>query len=124
MSATLEAIPAGNVVDLYVAFLARDLTDAEERSWQATRTLPAGVGLDQPQVFVDYWINAGAAVRLATVHDAAGVYHATLLLDATMLGVFEHSGYSLDPQNAPLARNAPRAFRVVPSGPPSEIPPV
>lgn len=120
----MNRYPTGQQVKLLVYFTNRPLTDAELQTFLAAATagtLPAGVGVSQTTVQIDYWINApvtevGAKQTISggSITDfATGSYYG--VVTTTVPGIITYSGYSLDISSNPVARMEPIVLAVDPA---------
>jgi hypothetical protein len=106
--------PVGNQVECLFAFTTRPLTEQERNAFLAGSGLPAGVGIDQTTVMMDYKLNDGTPTTLSgasIIHDAAGAYHAVITL-ATR-GSWKYHGYSVDGGGNPVAATEPNVMEAI-----------
>lgn len=93
----MNVYAVGNQVKLLFAFTNRPLTSAEQAGFLSGQGLPAGVGVDQITVKLDWRMDGAAITTLSggqITHDGVGQYHA--IVTTATPGSLEYRGYSLD----------------------------
>lgn len=109
----------GSVIKVRFYFATRTLSPQELIAYQgaagvAPGNLPAGVGVDQTNVYFDYSVNGGTVTTLSggnIVHEATGQYYATVT--GIVAGTYKCRGYSKDGSNNPVATTVQDVFEVV-----------